>query len=114
MSYQSQLTVEPPEDCQEPVATIRFRLPTGEMLTRRFIATNPMGMVIMFLGTKGYHTEDYKILTTYPKKDVSIASSEIFVYCTISKVLHVYFEILYELSVKLARLIKYSYTPCML
>ena len=75
MSYQSQLTVEPPEDCPEPVATVRMRLPTGEMLTRRFIATSPMGMVIMFLGTKGYHTEDYKILTTYPKKDVSIPLS---------------------------------------
>ena len=72
MSFQSQLNAEPPEDSTEPISTVRMRLPTGEMLTRRFIATNPMRMVIMYLGTKGYHTEDYKILTTFPKKDVSI------------------------------------------
>ena len=71
LSYQSQLTTEPPPDTTEPVSTVRMRLPTGEMITRRFLAATPIRMAIMFLGTKGYHAEDYKILTTFPKKDVS-------------------------------------------
>ena len=70
-SLEQQLANEPSEDCPDPMTTLRMRVPSGDMLTRRFLADQAIRMVLVYLGTKGYHTEQYKVLTTFPKKDVS-------------------------------------------
>ena len=51
MSIADQLPEEPSSDCTEPVTVIRVRGPGGLVLTRRFLAQNPLqvGVVIEFL-----------------------------------------------------------------
>lgn len=70
-SLQEQLTDEPPADCPEPMTTLRVRLPNGETLIRRFLAAERMQMVLNYLGSKGFNSDNHKVLTTFPKKDVS-------------------------------------------
>ncbi|XP_038048541.1 FAS-associated factor 1-like [Patiria miniata] len=70
-SLEQQLPDEPSESCLEPTTTLRMRVPGGDVLTRRFLAEQPIRMVMVYLGTKGYHAEDFKVLTTFPKKDLT-------------------------------------------
>ncbi|XP_071846611.1 FAS-associated factor 1-like [Apostichopus japonicus] len=70
-SLEEQLTDEPPEDCSEPMTTLRMRLPNGETLIRRFLANERMQMVLNFLGSQGFNSENHKVLTTWPKKDLT-------------------------------------------
>ncbi len=42
MSIADQLPEEPSNDCTEPVTMIRVRGPGGTVLTRRFLAQNPL------------------------------------------------------------------------
>lgn len=42
MSLEDQLPEEPGPDCLEPISNLRFRMPTGEQLTRRFLARSPL------------------------------------------------------------------------
>ncbi|XP_033636395.1 FAS-associated factor 1-like [Asterias rubens] len=74
-SLEQQLANEPSEDCPDPMTTLRMRVPSGDMLTRRFLADQAIRMVLVYLGTKGYHTEQYKVLTTFPKKDLTLLDS---------------------------------------
>ncbi|BFZ17016.1 hypothetical protein BsWGS_20055 [Bradybaena similaris] len=62
---------EPPEDSTARISSLRFRVPKGETITRRFLAENTLGNVLNFLTSQGYHTEDYKVLTTFPRRDIS-------------------------------------------
>eukprot|EP00057_Strongylocentrotus_purpuratus_P028360 XP_011682834.1 PREDICTED: FAS-associated factor 1 isoform X1 [Strongylocentrotus purpuratus] len=71
LSLEQQLAVEPDEDSDLPISTLRMRLPTGEMMTRRFLASEKVQMVLDFLGSKGYHSDSHKILTTWPKRDLT-------------------------------------------
>ncbi|XP_046327782.1 FAS-associated factor 1-like [Haliotis rufescens] len=62
---------EPPTSCKNPVSRIRFRLPTGEVTTRRFLATETVQTLLHYLTTKGFHTEEYKVLSTFPRRDIT-------------------------------------------
>lgn len=66
-----QIPDEPEENSEEPVARLRFRTPTGEVKLRRFRATEPLRNVLFYLTSEGFHIEDYKILTTFPRRDIS-------------------------------------------
>nr|XP_022318721.1 FAS-associated factor 1-like [Crassostrea virginica] len=66
-----QIPDEPPENSEEPVARLRFRTPTGDIKLRRFRATEPLKHVLFYLTSEGFHMEDYKILTTFPRRDIS-------------------------------------------
>ncbi|XP_022101675.1 FAS-associated factor 1-like isoform X2 [Acanthaster planci] len=70
-SLEQQLPDEPAENCPKPTTTLRMRMPGGDVLTRRFLAEQPIRTVMVYLGTKGYHSEDFKVLTTFPKKDLT-------------------------------------------
>ena len=70
-SVAEQLPDEPDEKCGEPVANIRFRVPGGETMSRRFLAQNTLQILLNFITSKGFHVEDYKVLTTFPRRDVS-------------------------------------------
>ena len=63
------LSEEPPETCQEPVSTLRFRCPDREILTRRFFADQPLTVAFEFLTSKGHQTPcSCKVLIQYPRR----------------------------------------------
>ena len=64
------LPTEPDASCSEPVTLIRFRCPDGKVLTRRFLATDPLQVLLTYIGAAGYQRNSYKVLTTYPRRDV--------------------------------------------
>jgi len=76
------LPTEPDATCPEPVTLIRFRCPDGKVLTRRFLATDPLRVLLTYLGAEGYQVNSYKVLTTYPRRDVRI----VYILYTYSKV----------------------------
>ena len=72
-SLADQLPDEPPID-YKPCATIRVRCPEGVTLTRRFQADLPLKVLLNYITANGFHTpEEYKVLTTFPRRDVSTA-----------------------------------------
>lgn len=60
-----------PDETQTKVSTLRLRFPDGSTLQRRFLPSHTVGMLLNFVGSKGYHVEEYKLLTSFPRKDVS-------------------------------------------
>lgn len=71
LAVESTLPPEPSED-SETVLKIRVRPPSeGKILERRFLPETTLQTLLNFLISKGFRTEDYKILQTYPRKDVS-------------------------------------------
>ncbi|XP_070563690.1 FAS-associated factor 1-like [Ptychodera flava] len=71
LSLEEQLPDEPPHTCSEPITTIRVKLPDGQNLTRRFLAQHPVQIVLNYIASKGYHMNEYKVLTNWPKRDLS-------------------------------------------
>lgn len=65
------LPEEPAEGSSSGVSTIRFRCPGGAMIVRRFLAENTLLVLLNFVVSKGYHLSEHKVLTTFPKRDVS-------------------------------------------
>jgi len=68
---ESSLPKEPTEDCGEEIVNLRFRTPTGDSFTRRFLATDCLSVVLQFLIVKGFPTKDHKVLTSWSKKDLT-------------------------------------------
>lgn len=69
------LPSEPEADCGKPLANIRFRTPS-ETFSRRFLASDPLSVLLLFLRSKGYRPEEYKVLSTFPRRDLrSLAPS---------------------------------------
>lgn len=71
-SLERQLPDEPEEGCGDPIAQIRIRLPNGDFISRRFLANTPLKVLLQFLMVQGYSCDDYKVLSSWPRKDVSI------------------------------------------
>lgn len=66
------LPAEPPAD--QPagsITCIRFRLPEGKTSTRRFLADEPLQVLLDYLLVEGYPHNEYKVLSSWPRKDVS-------------------------------------------
>ncbi|KAH3697404.1 FAS-associated factor 1-like [Dreissena polymorpha] len=70
-----QVPDEPPEGCTEVTCTLRIRCPDREMLLRRFYGRNKLRAVMNFITSKGFHLSDYKLLTTFPRRDLSEADT---------------------------------------
>jgi len=64
------LPPEPAVNCGSPLANIRFRTPS-ETFARRFLASDPLSILLLFLRSKGYRPEEYKVLSTFPRRDLS-------------------------------------------
>ncbi|KAL4236818.1 pre-rRNA processing and 40S ribosomal subunit assembly [Mactra antiquata] len=62
---------EPPEGCTEVTCTLRIRTPDRKMLTRKFYGRNRLQSVINYITSNGFHLTEYKLLTTYPRRDLS-------------------------------------------
>lgn len=58
------------------IARIRFRLPNGEMLQRKFFIENSLQNVFDFLTSKEYFTDEYKVLSSWPRRDLTNEESE--------------------------------------
>ncbi|WAR24007.1 FAF1-like protein [Mya arenaria] len=60
---------EPPEGCKEVTCMLRIRAPEQEMLMRKFYGKNKLQVVINYITSKGFHLSEYKLLTTFPRRD---------------------------------------------
>ncbi|CAB3362571.1 Hypothetical predicted protein [Cloeon dipterum] len=69
------LPLEPPDIPGDNIARIRFRMPSGEFRTRRFDAHSPLQVVFDFLLVEGYPSEDYKVLSSWPRRDLTLLES---------------------------------------
>lgn len=70
LEVQRRLPPEPSLDQTDPSTTIRFRLPGGKISTRRFLADNQLQVLLDFLLVEGYPTEEFKVLSSWPRQDV--------------------------------------------
>lgn len=61
---------EPAEDA-EGITKIRIRKPTGEFIERRFLATSSLDILLKFIGSKGFPIDEYKVISSWPRRDVS-------------------------------------------
>lgn len=62
---------EPAKECGEKMSTLRIRMPDQTVLQRRFLAKHTLQDVLNFLGSKDYLTAEHKILTGFPRRDLS-------------------------------------------
>ena len=62
---------EPPLNTTDRITTLRIRCPDGSVDQRRFLSIHTVAMLLNYVGSKGYHPLEYKILTSFPRKDVS-------------------------------------------
>ena len=84
----SSLPPEPAVDCGLPLANIRFRAPSTQ-LQRRFLASDTLETLLLFLRSEGFRPEQYKVgtlrypvrlnshhfnfqvITSFPRRDIS-------------------------------------------
>lgn len=71
LSLMDHLPAEPGSECTAPVSNLRFRLPNGDTVARRFLASNPLQVVLTFVQTRGYLDSEYKVVTNFPRRDLS-------------------------------------------
>lgn len=77
-AYRKQVEASlPPEplDQGDNIAKIRFRLPKGENLERRFKANSPLKVLLDYLIVKGYPSEEYKVISSWPRRDLTALDS---------------------------------------
>ncbi|XP_069794694.1 FAS-associated factor 1 isoform X2 [Narcine bancroftii] len=71
LSLEQSLPPEPREESTELVSKLRIRTPRGEFFERRFLASNRLQVVFDFVASKGFPRDEYKLLSTFPRRDVS-------------------------------------------
>ncbi|XP_077133330.1 FAS-associated factor 1 [Ranitomeya variabilis] len=71
LSLEQSLPPEPPEELSEPLSKLRIRTPSGEFIERRFLSSNPLQVVFTFVASKGFPFEEYKLLSTFPRRDIT-------------------------------------------
>jgi hypothetical protein len=64
------LPPEPDANCADPVCSLKCRLPGGKIVSRRFLQTTTMSVLFDYLYTQGFSRDEFRFLTTYPKRDV--------------------------------------------
>lgn len=68
-SVKSSLPPEPQPG--DKVLKVRIRVPAGEVLERRFQPDTPLQILLNYLIVEGYPTEEYKVLCTWPRRDLT-------------------------------------------
>lgn len=84
LSLEQALPPEPDEDSAEQISKLRIRTPSGEFLERRFLGSCKLQVLFDFVASKGYPFEEFKLLTTFPRRNVSVISN-----CFTKKYAHV-------------------------
>ncbi|XP_064481456.1 uncharacterized protein LOC135394576 isoform X2 [Ornithodoros turicata] len=65
---------EPPADSMERVTAIRIKLPNGRSLTRRFMASWELRVLLTFLESLGYPKDKFKILKNWRRQELSTSN----------------------------------------
>ena len=71
-----QVPPEPLVSSSEKLSLLKIRFPDGTTLSRRFLATHTLEALVNLVGSKGYFISEYKLLSGYPRRDVSGLSSD--------------------------------------
>ncbi|XP_043911878.1 FAS-associated factor 1 isoform X2 [Protopterus annectens] len=71
LSLEQALPPEPSEEGPEPVSKLRIRTPSGEFFERRFLGSTRLQVVFDFVASKGFPCEQFKLLSTFPRRDVA-------------------------------------------
>ncbi|XP_064845680.1 FAS-associated factor 1-like isoform X2 [Oncorhynchus masou masou] len=71
LSLEHALPPEPAEEGGEPISKLRIRTPSGEFLVRRFLGITKLQVLFDFVASKGYPWEDFKLLTTFPRRNIT-------------------------------------------
>ena len=69
---------EPAANAPDMMSRLRVRCPDGQLLNRRFLGKHVLQDLLNYLHSKGFDNEEYKVLTTYPRRDVSAAVTKKF------------------------------------
>lgn len=62
-----------PEQGTPDITQIRIRKPSGEYVERRFMVTDPLDILLKYITSKGFPTDEYKVISSWPRRDVSIS-----------------------------------------
>lgn len=71
LAVESSLPPEPELGDGDSILKVKVRLTAGQFLERRFHADTPLQTLLNFLIVQGYPTEEYKVLSSWPRRDVS-------------------------------------------
>ncbi|KAL5244435.1 hypothetical protein ACI65C_011845 [Semiaphis heraclei] len=55
----------------DQVAKIRFRLPLGKFLERRFLASDNLQVLFDYLYISGFSQEEFKVISSWPRRDLT-------------------------------------------
>ncbi|XP_075544715.1 uncharacterized protein LOC142578912 isoform X2 [Dermacentor variabilis] len=62
---------EPPADSSDRVVQIRLKLPNSRTLTRRFLASAELGVLLVYLDSLGYPLTRFKILKNWRRQELA-------------------------------------------
>uniref|UniRef100_A0A665V7R0 UBX domain-containing protein n=1 Tax=Echeneis naucrates TaxID=173247 RepID=A0A665V7R0_ECHNA len=71
LSLEQALPPEPAEESGEQISKLRIRTPSGEFLERRFLGSCKLQVLFDFVASKGYPFEEFKLLTTFPRRNIT-------------------------------------------
>ncbi|XP_053481273.1 FAS-associated factor 1 [Ictalurus furcatus] len=71
LSLEQTLPPEPKEETGEPISKLRIRTPSGEFLERRFLGICKLQVLFDFVASKGYPSDEFKLLTTFPRRNIT-------------------------------------------
>jgi len=71
LSLEQTLPPEPAEEGDQAVTKLRIRTPSGEFLERRFLGSCKLQVLFDFVASKGYPWDDFKLLTTFPRRNIT-------------------------------------------
>uniref|UniRef100_A0AAX7SMX8 UBX domain-containing protein n=1 Tax=Astatotilapia calliptera TaxID=8154 RepID=A0AAX7SMX8_ASTCA len=71
LSLEQALPPEPDEESGEQISKLRIRTPSGEFLERRFLGSCKLQVLFDFVASKGYPFEEFKLLTTFPRRNIT-------------------------------------------
>lgn len=54
------------------ITKIRIRMPNGEFIERRFAGESPLNALLIFIASKGFPIDEYKVISSWPRRDVNI------------------------------------------
>ncbi|XP_037554026.1 FAS-associated factor 1 [Nematolebias whitei] len=71
LSLEQTLPPEPEDESGEQISKLRIRTPSGEFLERRFLGSCKLQVLFDFVASKGYPFEAFKLLTTFPRRNIT-------------------------------------------
>uniref|UniRef100_T1J5Q1 J domain-containing protein n=1 Tax=Strigamia maritima TaxID=126957 RepID=T1J5Q1_STRMM len=71
LSLEDKMPPEPSESTRLPTTEIRFRLPAGKVVSRRFLAKESLQILLDFIVVQGYPVDEFKVLTSWPRRDLT-------------------------------------------